>query len=96
MQVKTGNKEFSLGTKLPDLNPIIEDPTEDALVAAVPTAGTQDNTGSLMWTDRYKPKQFRDLVGNQGVISQLYEWLKDWDDVVIRGHKKEVKFRGNW
>ena len=40
MQVKTGNKEFSLGTKLPDLNPIIEDPTEEALVAAVPTAGT--------------------------------------------------------
>ena len=50
-----------------------------------------------MWTDRYKPRGFRDLVGNQGIISQLYEWLKDWDDVVIRGHKKEVKWRGgNW
>ena len=49
-----------------------------------------------MWTDRYKPKRFADLVGNQGVISQLYEWLKDWDDVVIRGHKKEVKWRPNF
>lgn len=49
-----------------------------------------------MWTDRYKPKSFKDLVGNQGVVSQLYDWLKDWDDVVIRGNKKAVPFRGNW
>ena len=88
--MKTGDKEFTLGTKLPDLGPIDEEPHEEAATAAVPTAGTQENKGSQMWTDRYKPKQFRDLVGNQGVISQLYEWLKDWDDVVIRGHKKAV------
>ena len=51
---------------------------------------------AALWTDRYRPKSFKDLVGNQGVISQLYEWLKDWDDVVIRGNKKQVNFRGNW
>ena len=27
------------------------------------------------------------------MIDQLYEWLKDWDDVCLRGHKKQVPFR---
>ena len=46
-----------------------------------------------MWTDKYKPRGFGDLVGNNGVISQLYEWLKDWDDVCIRGNKKQIPIR---
>jgi len=46
-----------------------------------------------MWTDLYKPVEMEDLVGNEGVVDQLYEWLRDWDDVVIRGEKKAVPFR---
>lgn len=51
-----------------------------------------------MWTDIYRPNEMDDLVGNEGVVDQLYEWLRDWDDVVIRGNKKEVVFRRwvNW
>ena len=32
------------------------------------------------------------------MISQLYEWLKDWDDVCIRGNKKPIQIRRgmNW
>ncbi len=39
-----------------------------------------------------------DLVGNEGIVDQLYEWLKDWDDVHIRGNKKQIPFRKgqNW
>lgn len=32
-------------------------------------------------------------MGNEGVVDQLYEWLRDWDDVNIRGNKKEIPFR---
>ena len=46
-----------------------------------------------MWTDLYMPLSVDDLVGNEGVVDQLYEWLRDWDDVVIRGNKKDVPFR---
>ncbi len=46
-----------------------------------------------MWTDKYKPKSAADLIGNSQLIHQLYEWLKDWDDVCIRGKKKTVLFR---
>jgi replication factor C subunit 1 len=41
-----------------------------------------------MWTEKYRPRSIRDLIGNSGVIDNLYNWLKDWDDVVIRGNKK--------
>jgi replication factor C subunit 1 len=50
-----------------------------------------------MWTDLYSPKSITDLVGNEGMVNSLFEWLKDWDDVHIRGFKKEVpKSRGGW
>ena len=53
---------------------------------------------TTMWTELYKPETIRDLVGNEGAVNQLFEWLKDWDDVHIRGHKKEIKtrFSKNW
>jgi hypothetical protein len=51
-----------------------------------------------MWTDVYRPSELDDLVGNEGVVDQLFEWLRDWDDVVIRGNKKNIVFRKgfNW
>jgi len=53
---------------------------------------------TVMWTDLYKPNSIIDLVGNEGAINGLFEWLKDWDDVVINGNKKDVKvrFTRNW
>jgi len=41
-----------------------------------------------MWTDLYAPRLISDLVGNKGVINDLEVWLRDWDDVHIRGNKK--------
>lgn len=43
-----------------------------------------------MWTDTYRPNKLEDLVGNQGLVKQLLEWLRDWDDVHIRGFKKDI------
>ena len=53
---------------------------------------------NVMWTDLYRPETLFDLVGNEGAVNELFNWLKDWDDVHIRGKKKEVKarFTGNW
>jgi len=51
-----------------------------------------------MWTDVYRPQSIADLVGNDGNVNALYEWLRDWDDVQIRGMKKDIPFRrgANW
>lgn len=37
------------------------------------------------------------MIGNKSAIDSLREWLRDWDDVVIKGNKKQVKpSYGNW
>jgi hypothetical protein len=56
-------------------------------LASKSAGNSQDNQ---MWTEIYAPKDMGDLVGNNGVVDQLYEWLRDWDDVNIRGNKKQV------
>lgn len=30
-----------------------------------------------------------EMVGNQGSVNSLFEWLKDWDDVHVKGNKKK-------
>ena len=52
-----------------------------------------------MWTDIYKPETINDLVGNEGAVNNLFEWLRDWDDVHVRGNKKvlnTMRFMRNW
>ena len=44
---------------------------------------------SMLWTDRFAPKTLSDLVGNKREIEAFYDWLKDWDNVHIKGNKKE-------
>lgn len=51
------------------------------------------NFSTQMWTDIYAPLTMADLVGNEGVVNNLFEWIKDWDDVQINGNKKDVPFR---
>jgi hypothetical protein len=46
-----------------------------------------------MWTEKYRPNNIYELIGNQAVVDQLYEWLKDWDETILRGVKKQVPFR---
>ena len=62
-----------------------------------PKAKKEATPETFMWTDIYQPTGVGDLVGNSGSIDQLFIWLRDWDDVIINGKKKEVHFRGgNW
>jgi len=74
-----GDKKFKLAKKLPMIVEVPEVKNSEE---------QKEKTKNDMWTDRYKPTGFQDLVGNSGAISQLYEWLKDWDEVCIRGNKK--------
>ena len=54
-----------------------------------------------MWTERYKPTQAGDIVGNRGQVNSLFEFLRDWDKVHVQGEKKEMPAqkgfnRGGW
>jgi len=47
-----------------------------------------------LWTQKYKPKNISQIIGNQSVIESIVTWLRDWQKVVIQGLKKPVTFRG--
>ena len=49
-----------------------------------------------LWTEKYAPNHVSDIIGNTSVINKLRDWIKSWDDVVIHGNKKEVKFKGGF
>jgi len=42
---------------------------------------------------RYAPNQFEDLIGNASSVKKLVGWLRDWDDVVLRGRTKAAPFK---
>ncbi|CAK0853822.1 unnamed protein product [Prorocentrum cordatum] len=48
---------------------------------------------SAAWVDSHAPRQLGDLVGNAAQVRKLAEWLRDWDDVVLRGKAKKATFR---
>ncbi|CRG98656.1 replication factor C subunit 1, putative [Plasmodium relictum] len=49
-----------------------------------------------LWVEKYKPKNIDELVGNNQNVLKLQNWLANWEDVCIKGIKREVKktFRG--
>lgn len=45
--------------------------------------------GSILWTEKYRPKKFIDLIGNERVNSNILKWLNDWGYCVSEGGVKE-------
>mmetsp|Transcript_113041 Transcript_113041/g.359152 ORF Transcript_113041/g.359152 Transcript_113041/m.359152 type:complete len:798 (+) Transcript_113041:38-2431(+) len=45
------------------------------------------------WVERHKPKSLDELLGNASAVKKLTSWLRDWDDVVLRGRSKPVAFK---
>ncbi|XP_076912705.1 replication factor C subunit 1-like [Bidens hawaiensis] len=43
---------------------------------------------SLPWTEKYKPKVLTDVIGNQSLVKQLHDWLKNWDNNFLSGASK--------
>ncbi|KAJ3213262.1 hypothetical protein HDU67_003105 [Dinochytrium kinnereticum] len=46
-------------------------------VTAAPVSSSNANGGD-MWTTRYKPSSYTDLMGNKSNISRLSNWLRSW------------------
>ncbi|CAJ1979080.1 unnamed protein product [Sphenostylis stenocarpa] len=47
---------------------------------------------SVMWTEKYRPKDQKDIIGNQSLIVQLRNWLKAWHEQFLdTGNKKQGK-----
>lgn len=47
------------------------------------------SAAELPWAERHRPCHLGQVVGNTDQVRKLAEWLRDWDDVVLKGKKKE-------
>ncbi|KAL7336329.1 hypothetical protein BJY59DRAFT_718395, partial [Rhodotorula toruloides] len=56
-------------------------PSKTSRAAATPVETT-------LWTDRYRPKRFVDLLGDERVHRTALLWLKEWDACVSKGTSK--------
>jgi len=43
-----------------------------------------------LWANKYAPISIEEIVGNSENVNKLTTWLKDWDDVVLNGNKKDL------
>ncbi|KAK7263489.1 hypothetical protein RJT34_31080 [Clitoria ternatea] len=47
---------------------------------------------SMMWTEKHRPKDPKDIIGNQSLVSQLRTWLKTWHEQFLdNGNKRQGK-----
>ncbi|XP_012572832.1 replication factor C subunit 1 isoform X2 [Cicer arietinum] len=48
---------------------------------------------NLMWTEKHRPTNPKDIIGNQSLVSQLRNWLKGWHEQFSNtgGNKKQGK-----
>ncbi|KAI9137395.1 replication factor RFC1 C terminal domain-containing protein [Paraphysoderma sedebokerense] len=44
-----------------------------------------------LWTEKYRPKQLNELIGNKSLVERLQKWLHDWDD----SRSKKFKWTGD-
>lgn len=43
----------------------------------IPPPKPMNNNGQL-WTDKYKPKNYVEVIGNKALMEKLAKWLREW------------------
>lgn len=67
----------------------------DAAAAAAPAASSPAAAAPAaaggrcaLWAEKYRPQTSEEFVGNAELFRLLREWLRDWQDVCIRGQRR--------
>lgn len=69
-------------------------PPKVSVPPPVPAADAQNSSVvHANWVDKFAPTGFDEIVGNSSIAKKLTEWLRDWDDVVLKGKTKRAGFK---
>ncbi|KAI5867019.1 hypothetical protein GGS23DRAFT_553181 [Durotheca rogersii] len=77
--IQGASKELANPPQNPD--PVPDEPMPSVEVGKKPKK-------TLLWTEKYRAKNFVDLVGDDLTNRQVLRWLKRWDPVVFPGQAK--------
>ncbi|KAH9066444.1 P-loop containing nucleoside triphosphate hydrolase protein [Lactarius vividus] len=58
-----------------------------------PPSGPSSRTEETLWVDRYRPKRFTDLLGDERVHREVLAWVKQWDQCVFGKGKGKKRAR---
>ncbi|KAI8390302.1 hypothetical protein BD560DRAFT_319403 [Blakeslea trispora] len=88
-------KAKSVGTKILDEDAfyeLVENSAEKKpSVAPPPKAATSKaakgkvDSKSLLWTEKYKPTELKEIIGNKELINSISQWLAQWQDYMAKG-----------
>jgi chromosome transmission fidelity protein 18 len=59
----------------------------------VPSEPSSSRTEATLWVDRYRPKRFTDLLGDERVHREVLAWVKQWDHCVFGTGKGKKRAR---
>ncbi|KAI1124973.1 hypothetical protein F5Y10DRAFT_248244 [Nemania abortiva] len=63
----------------------IPTPMPDEPLPSVESHATKKPRRTLLWTEKYRARNFMDLVGDDLTNRQVLKWLKRWDPIVFPG-----------
>jgi len=60
---------------------------------SMPSDPSSSRTEETLWVDRYRPKRFTDLLGDERVHREVLAWVKEWDLCVFGKGKGKKRAR---
>lgn len=51
-------------------------------MASDPNKGVSMNSGSLSWTEKYRPQTLKQIIGNKRAVHDLNLWAESWETVI--------------
>ncbi|KAI0425546.1 hypothetical protein F5Y09DRAFT_346616 [Xylaria sp. FL1042] len=76
--IDTASKELAQRDRTPT-------PVPDEPLASVEGQTVKRPKRTLLWTEKYRARNFMDLVGDDMTNRQVLKWLKRWDPIVFPG-----------
>jgi chromosome transmission fidelity protein 18 len=101
MHELVGNARKEMAEKRAATRPVTppEHPDKPRESVEVHVSEKKSRKASMLWTEKYRARSFKDLVGDDMTNRQVLRWLKGWDATVFphaSRHKTSAARRGNF
>ncbi|KND04421.1 uncharacterized protein SPPG_00150 [Spizellomyces punctatus DAOM BR117] len=83
---------MKMGESPPDFDHEVEEVEGDK--AGITVTGEGKKGKAKLWVDKYAPRMYVDLVGDERINREVLTWVKEWDYCVFKKHSKRASAKG--